>query len=157
MGAGADGSPVAIDLEELLATRLLVQGNSGSGKSHLLRRLLEGSAGFVQQIVIDPEGDFVSLGEAFGHLAIDGGEYSHAEIGRMAERVRETRASVVLSLEALDMDAQMKCAATFLSACSTRRATIGIRLWWWSMRRRCSRPLPPVRSATMPAALRSAP
>jgi hypothetical protein len=116
MGAGADGAPVAIDLEELLATRLLVQGNSGSGKSHLLRRLLEGSAGTVQQIVIDPEGDFVSLGEAFGHLAIDASGYSHAEIGRMAERVRETRASVVLSLEGLDVDAQMKCAATFLSA-----------------------------------------
>ena len=42
---------VTLDLEELLATRLLVQGNSGSGKSHLLRRLLEGSAGLVQQIV----------------------------------------------------------------------------------------------------------
>ena len=53
---------IAFDLEELLATRLLVQGNSGSGKSHLLRRLLERSAGQVQQVVIDPEGDFVTLG-----------------------------------------------------------------------------------------------
>ena len=42
MGADASGAPVLIDLEELLATRLLVQGNSGSGKSHLLRRLLRG-------------------------------------------------------------------------------------------------------------------
>jgi len=33
-----------LDLEELLATRLPVQGNSDSGKSHLLRRLLEQSA-----------------------------------------------------------------------------------------------------------------
>ena len=66
---GEDGSArVGIDLEELLATRLLVQGNSGSGKSHLLRRLLEGSASQVQQIVIDPEGDFVSLADAFGHV-----------------------------------------------------------------------------------------
>ena len=39
------------DLEELLATRLLVQGNSGSGKSHLLRRLLEQSAPWVQQAI----------------------------------------------------------------------------------------------------------
>ena len=40
MGTDANGGTVTIDLEELLATRLLVQGNSGSGKSYLLRRLL---------------------------------------------------------------------------------------------------------------------
>ena len=39
-----------LDLEELLATRLLVQGNSGSGKSHLLRRLLEQSANLALDI-----------------------------------------------------------------------------------------------------------
>ena len=114
---GEDGSaPVGVDLEELLATRLLVQGNSGSGKSHLLRRLLEGSAEHVQQIVIDPEGDFVSLADAFGHVAIEASAYSTTEIARMAERIREHRASVVLSLEGLELEAQMRCAAAFLSA-----------------------------------------
>lgn len=44
MGHTTAGTSAALDLEELLATRLLVQGNSGSGKSHLLRRLLEQSA-----------------------------------------------------------------------------------------------------------------
>ena len=68
IGTDATGRPVSVDVEELLATRLLVQGNSGSGKSHLLRRLLEESAGMVQQVVIDPEGDFVTLAEGFGHL-----------------------------------------------------------------------------------------
>ena len=66
IGSDKLGAPVRIDIEELLATRLLVQGNSGSGKSHLLRRLLEESAPLVQQIVIDPEGDFVTLADAFG-------------------------------------------------------------------------------------------
>ncbi|TMJ13603.1 MAG: ATP-binding protein [Alphaproteobacteria bacterium] len=116
MGVGDGGAGVAVDLEELLATRLLVQGNSGSGKSHLLRRLLEKSAGLVQQIVIDPEGDFVSLGDSFGHAAIEASGYSMDEIARMAARVREHRASVVLSLEGLETDAQMRCAAVFLSA-----------------------------------------
>ena len=116
MGLDGGGAAVGIDLEELLATRLLVQGNSGSGKSHLLRRLLEGSAGLVQQIVIDPEGDFVSLADEFGHVAIEASDYSTAEIARMAERIREHRASVVLSLEGLDLEAQMRCAAAFLSA-----------------------------------------
>ncbi|WP_114953325.1 helicase HerA domain-containing protein [Sphingosinicella terrae] len=116
MGKAADGNAVEVDLEELLATRLLVQGNSGSGKSHLLRRLLEGSAGLVQQVIIDPEGDFVSLHEAFGHVAIDASAYSIPEIMRMAARVREHRASVVLSLEGLELEAQMRCAAGFVAA-----------------------------------------
>ena len=59
MGTTRTGEPGLIDLAELLATRLLVQGNSGSGKSHLLRRLLEQSAPLVQQAIIDTEGDFV--------------------------------------------------------------------------------------------------
>lgn len=116
MGLDSGGSPVAVDLEELLATRLLVQGNSGSGKSHLLRRLLEGSAGLVQQVVIDPEGDFVSLSDAFGHIAVDAAEYSLTELGRLACRVREHRASVVLNLEGLEIDGQMRAAAAFLAA-----------------------------------------
>jgi hypothetical protein len=111
----AGGDVASIDLEELLATRLLVQGNSGSGKSHLLRRLLEQSAGLVQQVVIDPEGDFVTLADRFGHIAVDATDYSEAEIGGIAARVREQRASVVLNLEGLEVHAQLRCAAAFLN------------------------------------------
>lgn len=116
LGVNEAGAAVGIDLAELLATRLLVQGNSGSGKSHLLRRLLEGSAGTVQQVVIDPEGDFVTLADGFGHTVIDAADYSLAEVGTIASRVREHRASAVLSLEGLEIDDQMRCAAMFLSA-----------------------------------------
>ena len=52
MGTLSGGQQAKLDIEELLATRLLVQGNSGSGKSHLLRRLLEQSAQWVQQVII---------------------------------------------------------------------------------------------------------
>ena len=116
MGTDGAGQPVLMDIEELLATRLLVQGNSGSGKSHLLRRLLEGSAKMVQQVVIDPEGDFVTLADAFGHSVVEAGDYNEREIGRIASRIREHRASVVLNLESLELEAQMRCAAAFLSA-----------------------------------------
>ncbi|MFZ5747978.1 MAG: helicase HerA domain-containing protein [Pseudomonadota bacterium] len=115
MGVDGAGQSVPIDLEELLATRLLVQGNSGSGKSHLLRRLLERSAGHVQQVVIDPEGDFVTLSDAYGHVAIEAVDYSEREVARFAARVREHRASVVLSLEGLEAEGQMRCAAAFLN------------------------------------------
>ena len=103
IGATGAGAPVFIDLEELLATRLLVQGNSGSGKSHLLRRLLEQSAGLVQQIVIDPEGDFVSLAEHYGHLVLDAAECER-DLAVLASRVRAHRVSVVLNLENLEVD-----------------------------------------------------
>ena len=116
MGCDASGRTIELDLEELLATRLLVQGNSGSGKSHLLRRLLEGSAGLVQQVVIDPEGDFVTLADAFGHVAVDAATHSLAEMTQLAARAREHRASVVLNLEGLDVDEQMRCAAAFLGS-----------------------------------------
>jgi hypothetical protein len=114
LGSTAAGAPALLDLEELLATRLLVQGNSGSGKSHLLRRLLEQSAGSVQQAVIDPEGDFVSLAESFGHVVIEGAAHGEAELQRIAARVREHRVSVVFNAEGLDADLQMKRAAAFL-------------------------------------------
>jgi len=107
---------VQIDMEELLATRLLVQGNSGSGKSHLLRRLLEESAGLVQQVVIDPEGDFTSLADHFGHVVIDAGNHTAREIEALGARVRQHRASVVLALDELEVEAQIRCAAQFLNA-----------------------------------------
>ena len=112
MGAAA-GGPAALDLEELLATRLLVQGNSGSGKSHLLRRLLEQSAPWVQQVVIDPEGDFVTLADRFGHVVVDA-QRAEPELTRIAGRIRQHRVSVVLNLEGLDVEQQMRAAAAFL-------------------------------------------
>jgi uncharacterized protein len=113
MGQSRTDGAAHMDLEELLATRLLVQGNSGSGKSHLLRRLLEQSAPWVQQCVIDPEGDFVTLADRFGHLVVDATR-TEAELTRIAARVRQHRVSVVLNLEGLDVEQQMRAAAAFL-------------------------------------------
>jgi len=114
LGTTSSGSPARLDLEELLATRALIQGNSGSGKSHLLRRLLEQSAPSVQQVIIDPEGDFVTLSAHFGHLVIESETFTEGALHRAALRVREHRVSVVLNLEGLDVEQQMRHAAAFL-------------------------------------------
>jgi hypothetical protein len=114
MGHTTAGAPAALDLEELLATRLLVQGNSGSGKSHLLRRLLEQSAPWVQQAIIDPEGDFVALADRFGHLVIDAADHTERGLQVAGERARIHRVSTVLNLEGLDAENQMRRAAAFL-------------------------------------------
>lgn len=114
MGATTNGTAAMLDLEELLATRLLVQGNSGSGKSYLLRRLLEQSAPWVQQCIIDPEGDFVTLADVYGHVVVDAAR-TESELTRIAQRIRQHRVSVVVNLEGLDIDQQMKAAAAFLN------------------------------------------
>ncbi|WP_040486096.1 ATP-binding protein [Lutibaculum baratangense] len=114
LGTDEKGLPARLDLEELLSTRLLVQGNSGSGKSHLLRRLLEQSAGLVQQAIIDPEGDFVTLAERYGHIVVDANRTPN-DLAKIANRIRHHRASVVLDLEGLDAEVQMRCAAAFLN------------------------------------------
>ncbi|MCD2182057.1 ATP-binding protein [Rhizobium sp. GN54] len=115
MGTAQGGAPATLDIEELLATRLLVQGNSGSGKSHLLRRLLEQSAPWVQQCIIDPEGDFVTLADKFGHVVVEG-ERTDAELVGIATRIRQHRVSCVLSLEGLEVEQQMRTAGIFLNA-----------------------------------------
>src|SRR5205085_562619 len=59
---------VPINLPVLLETRMLIQANSGAGKSYTLRRILEQTALGVQQLVIDPEGEFASLREKFDYI-----------------------------------------------------------------------------------------
>src|SRR5579859_2910777 len=115
LGTTTSKIAVTLHLEELLATRLLVQGNSGSGKSHLLRRLIEQSAQYVQQIIIDPEGDYVQLADRYGHVVIAAQDYSVKCMEEIGARVRQHRYSAVLNLEHMaDIDGQMRHAAAFL-------------------------------------------
>ncbi|QDH13792.1 ATP-binding protein [Formicincola oecophyllae] len=115
LGRDGQNQPFTLDLPELLATRLLVQGNSGSGKSHLLRRLLEQTAAMVQQVVIDPEGDFTSLAKRYGHVTIDAHAYSEKDLQAAARRARAHRVSVVLNLEHCEVESQIRLAGTFLN------------------------------------------
>jgi DNA helicase HerA-like ATPase len=44
---------------------------------------------------------------------------------------------VILALDGLELEAQMRCAAVFMNTCSMPRATSGIPRWWWWTKRRC--------------------
>ena len=108
--------PFGLDLEKLFAGRLLIQGTSGAGKSWLLRKLLEESAGLVQQIVLDPEHEFRSLAELLDYPIAEGHRIDLNGAMQLADRVRESRQSIVIDLAALERDRQMIFIATFLAA-----------------------------------------
>ncbi len=110
------GGPVGLDLARLIDGRLLIQGTSGAGKSWTLRRLLEQTHETIQQVIVDPEGELRSLGEAFGHLRLDGAALDGAALALAARRVREHRLSVLLDLSDVDREGQMKAVASFLAA-----------------------------------------
>jgi hypothetical protein len=105
LGTWADGGDVKLDLARLLLTRMLIQANSGNGKSWALRRLFERAAGFVQQIIVDPEGEFASLREKhdFVIVAASGGDAAaHPRTAALlALRLLETEASAVLDISEL--------------------------------------------------------
>jgi hypothetical protein len=115
------GTPDGIvDLDRLLDTRLLVQANSGAGKSWGLRRILEQTHGAVQQFVIDPEGEFPTLREKFDYVlaAKHGGDTaadpSSAKL--LAERLLELGVSAVLDIYELRAHERVKFVRSFLEA-----------------------------------------
>jgi DNA helicase HerA-like ATPase len=70
---GGRGDGVHVDLDRLYESRMLIQGVPGSGKSTAIRSLLEQTHGHVPQLVIDFEGDFVTLREKFDYVLVGQG------------------------------------------------------------------------------------
>ena len=113
------GGPLRLDVPRLVATRLLVQGRSGGGKSWTLRRVLEQTHGAIQHLVIDPEGEFASLRERFDYvLAGRGGDIAAdpATAGLLARRLLELRVSAVLDLYELKAQDRRRFVRLFLEA-----------------------------------------
>jgi hypothetical protein len=97
--------PVYIDLAKLLVTRMLVQANSGGGKSYAVRVLAEQAMYHVQTIVLDPDGELASLRELHDVLLVgDDGDVSADVRGAslLAQRLFEKRCSAVIDLYELD-------------------------------------------------------
>jgi uncharacterized protein len=102
LGEFSGGRQVTVDVARLLETRMLIQAGSGYGKSYVCRRLLEQTAGHVQQLVIDPEGEFATLREKYDYViaaAHDGDAIAHPRTAQLlARRLLETRVSAVLDI-----------------------------------------------------------
>jgi hypothetical protein len=116
LGRSERGGAFGFRLGELMTGRLLVQGLSGAGKSWLLRKLLEECSFAVQQIVIDPEGEFRTLAALLDYPVVDAATLDTERLFLLGERVRRERLSLVLDLSQQERDAQMSSAAWFLRA-----------------------------------------
>jgi hypothetical protein len=89
------------DLEILLRTRLLIQGNSGAGKSWLIRRLAEQLFSHIPVLIVDPEGEFATLRERFGYVLVGKGGETPADVRSaelVAHKLQELHASAVCDL-----------------------------------------------------------
>lgn len=98
IGSSLKGEPIGVDLVKLIDGRLLIQGNSGAGKSMLLRRLFEQSFGRVQQLLIDPDGEFSTLKEHFDVAVVTSANVRRIGGTTFAHHLREHRYSAVLDL-----------------------------------------------------------
>jgi ABC-type transport system involved in cytochrome bd biosynthesis fused ATPase/permease subunit len=69
------GEALTIDVDALIRSKALIQGNSGAGKSGLIRVIVEQIATTVPVIIIDPESEFASLREKLDMVLVgEGGE-----------------------------------------------------------------------------------
>lgn len=99
---------------------LIVQGNSGAGKSRLLRRILEQTHGQLQHLIIDPEGEYPTLRARFDYVVAAKGSGDTPADPRsaalLAERLFEHGASAILDLYELKGDQRVGFVKAFLGA-----------------------------------------
>lgn len=98
---------------------MLIQANSGGGKSYAIRKVAETTHGAVQQIIIDVEGEFPSLREKFDYILIGkDGDISinlrSAEL--LAQRLLELNMSAIIDLYELKHHDRIKFVKLFFDS-----------------------------------------
>lgn len=99
-------STVYLDVAKLVDTRMLIQANSGGGKSYAVRVVAEQAMSHVQTIVLDPEGEFASLREMHDVLLVGPEGDLDADVrgaALLARRLAEKGCSAVIDLYELGL------------------------------------------------------
>lgn len=110
---------VTIDLDKLITTRLLIQANSGGGKSYAIRWLLEQTYGRIQHIVIDREGEFSTLRGIHPYLLVGRDGDVAADIGTaklLARKILELNLSAVVDLSEMTPAQQRAYVRVFIDS-----------------------------------------
>jgi len=120
LGHALAGQAITIDLDRLIEGKLLLQANSGGGKSWAIRRLLEQTHGRIQHIVIDVEDEFHTLREKHDYILAgrDGGDCPadsrSAEL--LARRLLELGMSAVISIYEMDPEERREFVGLFIES-----------------------------------------
>lgn len=104
-----------LDLDRVMAGRLLIQGSSGAGKSMALRKIVEEAFDFVTIMIIDPEGEFGNLAQHIGATSIRAADLTTAGLTAAAVRGRTHRIALHIDLTDLDPEQRILRASAFLS------------------------------------------
>lgn len=116
-----DAGQVLLDPMRLIDSRALACTNSGGGKSHLIRRIVEQILllAVYPCIILDREGEFSTLRERFDVVLVgEGGELPCAvsTAAKLARKLIELRCSAVIDLSALSMPDKRRFVRLFLEA-----------------------------------------
>lgn len=114
IGRHATGA-LDLDLDRLLAGRLLLQGGSGAGKSRTMRRIVEEAFDYVQTIIVDPEGEFGNLAAHIGATTLKAGQIAADGLTAAALRARRHRLALHLDLTDLDPEQRIVKASAFFA------------------------------------------
>lgn len=120
VGKTPDGANISLNLSRLIETRLLLQANSGGGKSWAIRRILEQTHGSVQQIVIDVEDEFHTLREHYDYILAgsQGGDCpaDTKSAALLARRLLELGVSAIIGIFELKAHDRIRFVRLFLDA-----------------------------------------
>lgn len=119
-GSGEGEGELVVDVDRLVASRLLIQAESGGGKSWMIRYLLEETHGRLPHILFDVEGEFASLRERHPYVLVSATEGEGdlparpAAAKALCRKLCELAASAILDLFDLEEDEQQRFVRLFL-------------------------------------------
>jgi len=128
LGAREDATPVAVDAHR---TTLLVVGPSGTGKSTVTGVLVERLVDSGRSVcVLDPEGDYQTLGELEGVLVLGGkADRTLPTAEELAQLLRRPKTGLVLNLSAMSRSEKVAYGTQAVGAVAAARSLTGMPHW----------------------------
>lgn len=123
IGHDANGQEIALDTDRLTGTHLAIIGNTGSGKTHTVRKVLEQLWGKGVHVIIDPEQEFHTLRQIHPYVIVGG---PHSDVARpraaraLVQWILKTKTSVIIQFHDTEhLDSQREFIANLLDALMT--------------------------------------